>query len=437
MLLEFRTKNYKSFKDELLFSMIPAPKQKGLDYSILRGTFGSKKVKALCSAVIYGPNASGKSNIISAMEVLQFIILRGNIRDHDRSTMHNAAIDNLALIPNRSFHTPEPVHFAIKFMEEGFMLEYRLVIDLGLFLDDDYNRTILSENLYVNEQPIFSREQSLDFGDMLVIRDYWNNELDGNKNVIASLARNNLNREELFLMNGFKTMFSSKLAGLIRSWIEHKFMVIYRADALQLVRRFADPKKKTIYIEQTINKAAELFGINSNALGYVVHDEESEAKLYSLFEDHQLLPAEIFESHGTYRFMNLFPLAVNALLNGGTLIVDEFDSALHPMAVMSIVNLFHNNDLNKKNAQLIFNTHNPIFLNANLFRRDEIKFVERKEQTHESIHYSLSDFGTSGDNAVRMHGDYIKNYFIGRYGAIMDIDFTPIFEKLLTESNEV
>jgi AAA15 family ATPase/GTPase len=214
-------------------------------------------------------------------------------------------------------------------------------------------------------------------------------------------------------------------------------MIIYRADALQLVRRYADPKKKTIYIEQTINKAAELFGINSNALGYVVHDEESEAKLYSLFEDHQLLPAEIFESHGTYRFMNLFPLAVNALLNGGTLIVDEFDSALHPMAVMSIVNLFHNNDLNKKNAQLIFNTHNPIFLNANLFRRDEIKFVERKEQTHESIHYSLSDFGTSGDNAVRMHGDYIKNYFIGRYGAIMDMDFTPIFEKLLAESNEV
>lgn len=148
------------------------------------------------------------------------------------------------------------------------------------------------------------------------------------------------------------------------------------------------------------------------------------------------MPAEVFESHGTYRFINLFPLVVNAIVNGGTLIVDEFDAALHPMALMSIVNLFHNNELNRKNAQLIFNTHNPIFLNANLFRRDEIKFVEREPDSNKSVHYSLSDFGTSGNNAVRMQGDYMKNYFVGRYGAIVDIDFTPIFEKLLSERKE-
>ena len=66
MLLEFRTENYKSFKDELIFSLMPAPKQKGLDYSILHEKIGRKAYKALSSAIIYEPNASGKTNIIEA-----------------------------------------------------------------------------------------------------------------------------------------------------------------------------------------------------------------------------------------------------------------------------------------------------------------------------------------------------------------------------------
>lgn len=108
------------------------------------------------------------------------------------------------------------------------------------------------------------------------------------------------------------------------------------------------------------------------------------------------LSAEMFESYGTIRFINMFPLVVNAILNGGTLVVDEFDASIHPMALMSIINVFHNDDININRAQLIFNTHNPIFLNSNLFRRDEIKFVERDDNTHFSKHYSLSDFGTAG-----------------------------------------
>ena len=64
MLLEFRMSNYKSFKDETVFSLVPAPKQKGLDYSILHATVGRKAYKGLCSAVIYGPNAAGKTCLL-------------------------------------------------------------------------------------------------------------------------------------------------------------------------------------------------------------------------------------------------------------------------------------------------------------------------------------------------------------------------------------
>lgn len=202
-----------------------------------------------------------------------------------------------------------------------------------------------------------------------------------------------------------------------------------------MTKKLLDPKKKTVYIEKTINDAAKVFGINSKALGYLVQDDETDAKLCSIFNDKDkrtVMAAEFFESYGTIRFVNIFPLIISVLLNGGTLVVDEFDASLHPMALMSIINIFHNDDINTKNAQLIFNTHNPIFLNSNIFRRDEIKFVERDDETQLSIQYSLADFGTSGEKGVRKHEDYMKNYFISQYGAIKNIDFTPIFEELLS-----
>ena len=110
---------------------------------------------------------------------------------------------------------------------------------------------------------------------------------------------------------------------------------------------------------------------------------------------------------------------------GATLVIDELDASIHPMAIMNIINIFHNDEINKKGAQLIFNTHNPIFLNKDLFRRDEIKFVEK--DSNGSIHYSLSDFGTSGSKGVRNTEDYMTNYFMNKYGAIQDIDFSDIF----------
>lgn len=434
MLLEFKAKNFKSFKEELVFSLIPAPKQKGLDFSILNKKIGSKKYKGLSSAVIYGPNASGKTNIIGSMDVFKSIILRGNIRNSDTKNVSNISTNALEVIPNSNLEQPEPIEFSIKFIENDLYIQYDLSIDIGAFLDVEYPRKILSEILTVNEEIVFHRKEKLDFGSLKNIKSYLINEFEDNYNSAVTLARGNLNYEELFLANGFKAMFSSKLVNIIMNWLDNKFMVIYRADALHLVQKLSEPKKHTVYIEKTTNEAAKLFGITSNAIGYVFSEEDTESKLCSIFKDkNAAVAAEMFESYGTIRFVNIFPLVIKAISTGGTLVVDEFDASLHPMALMSIINIFHNDDINKNNAQLIFNTHNPIFLNSNLFRRDEIKFVERDDETHFSKHYSLSDFGTTGDKGVRLHEDYMNKYFISQYGAIKDIDFTPIFEGLLND----
>ena len=439
MLLEFKATNYKSFREELIFSMIPAPKQKGLDYSILKEKVGKGTYKGLSSAIIYGSNASGKTNIIGAMDTFKNIVLRGHIRNDEKDSP-NAASVALELIPNNTSEEPEPVEFSIKFIEQDMLVEYAFSMNIGTFLELEYDRKVVKESLKINEKLLFNREEELEICSLDLIEGYLVNEFEEYAEGIIAIAKNNLNDEELFLMNGFRNMFSMKIANIVSDWLSNKFMVIYRADSMQLIRKFADPKKKSVYIEKTINEAAELFGINSNALGYVIEDENEKARLSSIFETKEknaAIPAELFESYGTIRFVNMFPLVVNALLNGGTLIVDEFDASIHPMALMNIINIFHNDEINRNHAQLIFNTHNPIFLNSNMFRRDEIKFVERDDDTHCSAHYSLSDFGTSGKEGVRKNEDYMKNYFVDRYGAIKDIDFTPIFENLLKDRKGV
>ena len=71
------------------------------------------------------------------------------------------------------------------------------------------------------------------------------------------------------MTNGFKSIFSPKIANFIIEWFVNKFMVIYRADSLQLARRFVDPKQNIEYVEKTTNEAVKLFGADSNKIGYV------------------------------------------------------------------------------------------------------------------------------------------------------------------------
>lgn len=442
MLLEFRCTNYKSFHDEMIFSMIPAPKQKGQDYSLCQETIGKRKYKALCSSVIYGPNASGKTNIIGAMDTFRSIVLRGHICNIDGNSSPNFASEALELIPNSSNDEIVPVHFGIIFTTENFLVEYSLAIDLGRFLDDEYERKIIAEELKINNNLIFSRGEDLRIGKVEILGNLLINAF--NRNAATAIAEANLDDEELFLTNGFKTMFSAKLVSIINRWFARKFMVMYSCNYLQFAPRPSafvskvNDEKNAAYIDKHLNLAANCFGLNSSALAFAVNNDTSQTDLFSLIQTgnaNVAIPSELFESYGTMHFIDLFPLLANSLLTGSTLVLDEFDASIHPMAIMNIISIFHNDEINRNHAQLIFNTHNPIFLNSNLFRRDEIKFVERDEETHYSTHYTLADFGTSGKNGVRNNEDYMKNYFVNRYGAIKDIDFTPVFEAILNEKD--
>ena len=344
MLLEFQTKNYKSFKDTMVFSMIPAPKQKDLEYSILKEKTMGTEHKALSSAVIYGPNASGKTNIIGAMDTFKAIVLRGSIKNDKDVKTPNIAANLLELVPNNLSMDSDPVEFHIKFIEDNFLITYGLIVDLGTFLDKDFDRRIICEYLEINDELIYKRDAELQLGENAVIQKYMKDVVFENLFSAKTLSESNLNEKELFLTNGFKTIFSSELAELILNWVKNKFVIIYRADAISLVSPISDGEDNAIYLEKTLTEAAECFGITSNGLGYMKNDDEHKTKLYSFVEsknEKAAIPIEMFESYGTVRFVNLFPLIVGAMKRGATLVIDEFDASIHPMALMNIVNIFH------------------------------------------------------------------------------------------------
>lgn len=433
MLLEFKTKNYKSFLDEMIFSMSAAPKQKDLEYSVLKKKVGNREYKGLCSAVMYGANASGKTNIIGAMDTLKNIVLRGDILNSSYSNSPNTASSVLELIPNNLQKKKEPVSFGIKFILEDLLISYSLSLDLGRFLERDYKRKILEEKLEVNQKMIFQRNESVVLGNYKDIKSYLIEEEEELLESFRKVINKTINQEKLFLVNEFENLFAPKLVSKIIHWFKEKFVIVFGSDRVRVTPDASGFDDTLVFIDPKLEQAAKIFGINSNAIGYINDVENNNIFLGSRLTDFEgqevVIPSDIFESYGTIRFGNVFPLLYHGFINGATIVVDELDASIHPMAIMNIANIFHNDEINKNKAQLIFNTHNPIFLNQNFFRRDEIKFVERDDETHKSVHYSLSDFKTSGPKGVRTTNDYMKNYFISRYGAIRDIDFKPIFEQ--------
>ena len=281
MLLEFRATNYKSFKDELVFSMVPAKKQKDLEYSILHEKIGRKTYKGLCSAVIYGTNASGKTNIIGAMDTFKSIVLRGHIRNSSEKNNYNVASTMLELIPNAASKDAAPVTFAVKFTTSDMLVEYSFSADLGTFFERDYSRKILTESLSINGTMVFSRSDKLEFGEFKVIGRHLNQALEKNLSGAQALANGSLNPEELFLMNGFKNIFSSELVSIIGDWIQNSLIVVYRADTIGVYPNLNGVKKNTVIVEKTTNSAAKSFGINSNAIGYVLDKDRNQVQLAS------------------------------------------------------------------------------------------------------------------------------------------------------------
>jgi hypothetical protein len=436
MLLNFSCDNFKSFRDGFQFNMIPEKRMKELEYSVITETAGGKKEEGLSASVIYGPNAAGKTSIVNAMSCMRQIVLRGDIRDaaDDRSGDHVSS--GMVLAPFAFREDAAPVRFEAAFTCNGIKCRYVIAVFLGTFLEKGVDRYVDREQLYVNDSLIFDRSRnSVESLRLEGIADYLNVGYDLRAAEQTRKAMSdNITADGLLLTTDFNSFCSKRLVSEIRTWFEEQFIVVNSSDRARFYPGIPEDDGRAL-INVYINKIAQEAGIIGSDFAYVSDPDTHTTKLVSVLQktDSKLygLDADKVESVGTMRLISIMPVVISALRTGAVLVMDELDASLHPMIVMNLISIFHNDGVNKKGAQLIFNTHNPIYLNHSLLRRDEIKFVERDKATKSSCLYALSDFRANGEASVRKTSDYMKNYFISRYGAIEDIDFTDIIADVL------
>ncbi len=414
MLLNFSFSNFRSFNDNSSLDLTPA-NIRDIPYSILR-TKIKKEYKALSSSIIYGANASGKSNVILALAFLKDLVISGNLK--------NQRIIPIELIPCFCNKKNKPIEFEIEFIHENKIFKYSIKLGNLQFLSEDVHPVIVHECLIINEQKIFEREKNRIVHILLS-----NNKRDNRQIIIETMSTSSLLEDELFLTNGYKTLIDTTMYSNIISWFKEKLIIIKNIDFIESTPRFdyeqigeaAEDKFKLS--EEIINKIAQEAGVNATKIHFVKSDKDKRPQPFSIINNKGVV-ARFIESAGTMKMINFVPLVISVMLKGATLVVDELDSSLHPSAVFSIINAFHNDELNINKAQLVFTSHNPIYQKAKIFRRDEIKFIERNKET--SKIYNLSDFGTSGDGQVKNSTDIMKNYLTGKYGAINYIDFSEV-----------
>lgn len=430
MLLNFSCKNFKTFKEKVVLPLIPKKTIRTLSYSILKK---KKDVRALSSSVIYGANAAGKSNLILAMRTLKLIINRGNVRDLPRFVTTNPI-----LLPHFKSEESIPVEFGIEFFNEGDIYKYTLavqIVSLGIEAEKPYSYRVALETLYVNNECVFERNKNsinIPQKDRYLIRQ--NSTTQKKEEISLERVQENLSETDLFLTNGFKNIINLKMVETFLNWITKKFNVIVNTQNISVAPVYNSDNNDEMELEPEVRYALKEFGVN-NHIVYKKIDSIDFPITFTLIDKlgkQYAFPSDRIESLGTLRFLNIFPFILKALRDGSVLVADELDASIHPQIIASIVKLFHNDEVNIHGAQLIYSTQNPVFLNKNLFRKDEIMFVSKDEQTEESELYSMADFENTDKHN---DNDYMKDYLYERYGAMPCADFSNIFTQVLTEEN--
>jgi len=130
------------------------------------------------------------------------------------------------------------------------------------------------------------------------------------------------------------------------------------------------------------------------------------------------------ESSGTRKLFGLLPFIAESLTKGTALVIDELDAKIHPVLLKHIIMLYNNLEINKHGAQLIFTSHDLSTMNSEVFRRDEIWFVEKGNEQNSKL-YSLVEFKNPDGSSVRKDAKFDKQYLEGKYGA------NPYLKKLI------
>ena len=432
MLIEFKAKNFTSFKNEVTFSMVSSEKLQELSNNRIEIEADFHLLK---SASIFGANASGKSNLLNALGFIIAFLQRSMLDSQEgKRNFKNLtfSLDNSSKV--------SPTEFEISFLLKKKIVTYNFALSQG---------DVSSESLVIDDDLIFKRK----FNEIV---DYSSDFFKTEEELNLKFSLTNSNSLFLTVLSVTNTKIAEDIIEYLTKNINFlsgygnnaKFTknVIkenksYKSKVLDLLKvadfniTDLDIKQRKLEIKPFGNSDAEI----PKEIVDEVRDEAtrllSKHNIYDsegMIVDSKLFDVERFESSGTRVFLSLAGPIINVLEKGGILVIDEADALLHPLVTKYLIELF--NDIENTHSQLIITSHNSNILDQELLRRDQIWFVE-KDELEISHLTALSEYKFNG-SVVRSDERYAKNYLRGKYGAIPYIRNDMIHEIFKANSGD-
>jgi len=413
MLLQFCFSNYRSFEGEGILDMRASGSNELSSH--VRNNLNER---VLPVTAIYGANASGKSSVFEAFQFMALCVLESlSFSDDDKKNPYKLKVDSFKFSKSRE----KPSEFEINYIDKKGKKE--LYYNYGFKID---NSGILEEYLTSNTKTgvkrnedytyIFKREKNQKlYLDSSIEKFRENLEISlKEKTLLVSLgAKLNIDefiRVRTWFINTEVINFSNSLYGafleniLPNNIIESEEV---RKNLVSFINSFDDSiidieVEKISAIDENDKDNYRVFTIHKS-------DKGTSTTRISMNE----------ESSGTKKMFSLYQTLLDVLRKGGVFFADELDIKLHPLLMRNILLTFTDKEKNPNNAQLIFTTHNTIYMDMDLLRRDEIWFVEKNNGV--SNLYSLDDITNEKGEKVRKDSNYEKHYLLGNYGAIPNL----------------
>ncbi|UCH96308.1 MAG: ATP-binding protein [Candidatus Aminicenantes bacterium] len=420
MIVDFTVKNFRSIKEQQTFSMLASTIKDELPGNVFQ-TGGEKKLTLLKTSVIYGPNASGKSNLIMALKFLaSFVVHSTDLKveqdipyydpyKFDKSNLSGTTELEIEFIGNDKIRYRYMISFNRKEIQREELVFYPKKQESCLFLRE--------------------RGKPIKFGSQLIgKKKSIESELLPNQLFLSKAANSNhLQLKDIYLY--FLKNLQFHMADDSRAGKK-------LPSTLQLVEQNTQLKKKLIDFLVAVDTGIHSIGVRKKEDGFAdrnkypgriaqspgmttfttssftpviyhkVYDKDREIGAAALDLDE--------ESNGTIKMYHLAVKIIEVLEEGHTLIIDELDTSIHPLVSEYILELFNDPGKNPNNGQLIAAAHDVSLLDSRMLRRDQIWFTAKNSYGATEV-FSLDEFDK---NEVRKNTAFDKWYLHGRFGAL-------------------
>ena len=429
MFLDFTVENYRSIKEPVTLSAVAQKstsrqakttnKRQRIkpDYEIAPGYhIEGWDLEILPVLAIFGANASGKSNVIQALDYLFFLMIFDNQGTFLQELINQPKPDSFKL---DSLSSAQPTKFELRTIFDGDIYTYSLVVNKNYIFSE---RLIYTPVKTKRNRLLFDRYQEVDTNKTI-----WKSGADfsGSHTQLQDIIRH----DALFITTLIKLEIESIES--FSQWIKLRWVGGIELGNEKFESFHLNLLHRTSFFKQAAEKILKIVQNFDTGLSNIELESIPDTDDYKIYAVHRTNNKEIRwlfdeESLGTQRLFSLAYRIVIVIEVGSLLIVDELTANLHPNIVKYIIRMFQNSKTNPKNAQLIFTSHDNTLQRNNLLRRDQIWFTQKRPD-HSTELYPLTDFHVRNDLAID------KAYLDGRFGAV---PFLPEDEEMILQDEE-